>query len=319
LQEQVARAVESIDPLPEIASEVTPEVSESGVQLSSVAPKVNPIGTASNLRNLTAGSSGGGMAVGPGIGMGGGMGGGIGRGFGRGFGDYVGLMQKWGFDVVFVIDGTNSMESVVETVQSHLRKLVGHIQKIVPNSRVGFVVYKDKGEDFTARMSSLSFHADKLQSFVDSIRVGGGGNYEEAVYEGMRTAIQELEWRKYAHRVIVLVPSSPPHSAEREKLHKLVETFHADKGMVHTIDLVDVMHRNYEIELHKSMYGKAPDEITPLPAFLREMQGYFEQLADAGGGEAITLQNETDLTQELMIAAFGPQWRQQIARYQTGG
>ena len=60
-------------PLPEIASEVTPDLSDVGVQLSAVAPRINPIGPTSSLRNMAPPSTGGGMALGPGVGAGGGQ------------------------------------------------------------------------------------------------------------------------------------------------------------------------------------------------------------------------------------------------------
>jgi hypothetical protein len=315
LQEEIARAVEQIQPLPAVPSEVVPELDVEGVQLVTITPKVNPIGTASSLRNLPPPSTGGGMAYGPGTGAGGGIGGGIGRGFGRGFGDFVGLMQRWGFDVAFVIDGTNSMQFAIEAVKSRLHALVRRIQAIVPNARVGFVIYKDKGDDFTVRMSALSFHADKLQSFINSIQAGGGGDYEEAVYDGMRTAIDDLDWRKYAHRAVVLVPSSPPHKAEVGKLEALVREFHAQNGVVHVLDLSDVMHRNYEIEFHTRQYGRPPDQISPLPDFLVAMQKFYGKLAGESGGEMIALADQSDLTEDLMIAAFGPQWRKEVSRF----
>lgn len=315
LHEEIARAVEQIQPLPVVPSEVVPELDVEGVQLATVTPKVNPIGTASSLRNLPPPSTGGGMAIGPGTGTGGGIGGGIGRGFGRGFGDFVGLMQRWGFDVVFVIDGTNSMQFAIDAVKARLRALVGRIQAIVPNARIGFVIYKDKGDDFTVRMSSLSFHADKLQAFINSIQAGGGGDYEEAVYEGMRSAIDDLDWRKYAHRGIVLVPSSPPHKEDIGKLEELVRDFHAENGVLHVLDLADLMHRNYEIEFHTRQYGKPPEKISPLPDFLVSMQNLYAALAGATGGETIALAEASDLTEDLMIAAFGPQWRKEVSRF----
>jgi hypothetical protein len=318
LQEEIARAVEQIQPLPAVPSEIVPELDIDGVQLATVTPKVNPIGTASSLRNMPAPSTGGGMALGPGIGTGGGIGGGIGRGFGRGFGDFVGLMQRWGFDVVFVIDGTNSMQFAIEAVKTRLRELVGRIQRIVPNARAGFVIYKDKGDDFTVRMSALSFHADKLQAFVNSIQAGGGGDYEEAVYEGMRSAIDDLDWRKYAHRAIVLVPSSPPHKHEVDALQALVREFHSENGVVHALDLTELMHRNYEIEFHTRMYGKPPDHVSPLPDFLVAMQTFYRNIARDGGGDSIAIADESDLAEDLMIAAFGPQWRKEVARFSSG-
>lgn len=317
LEEAIHKAASDVEPLPQVASsEVTPDLSDVGVRLNDVAPKINPMGTASSLRS--SGATGGGMAVGPGTGAGGGMGGGIGRGFGRGFGDFVGLMQKWGFDVVFVIDATNSMEFVIDTVKRRITDLVGRIQNLVPNARVGFVVFKDKGDDFTVRMSSLSFHADKLQSFISSVKAGGGGDYEEAVYEGVRTAVEDMDWRQYANRAMVVVSSSPPKAQQIAALETTLRGFHEKGGTVHFVDLADAMHRSYEIELHRTLHGRDPDKISPLPEFLRQNQELYRRFARHGGGELIEVKETTDLAENLMVAAFGPQWRKEVGRFSAG-
>lgn len=317
LEEAIQRAASDVEPLPVVASEVTPDLSDVGVKLSDVAPKINPMGTASALRP-TGGATGGGMAVGPGTGAGGGMGGGIGRGFGRGFGDFVGLMQKWGFDVVFVVDATNSMEFVIDIVKRRMTDLVGRIQKLVPNARIGIVVFKDRGDDFTVRMSSLSFHADKLQSFISSVKAGGGGDYEEAVYEAVRAAVDDMDWRQYANRTMVVVSSSPPRKQEIGPLEKTLRDFHEKGGTVHFVDLADAMHRAYEIELSKTLHGRVPDKISPLPEFLVENQQLYRRFANAGGGDLIEVKESTDLAENLLVAAFGPQWRKEVGRFSPG-
>jgi hypothetical protein len=317
LQEEIAKAVEQVQPLPEVASEVTPDLSEVGVKLADVAPKINPLPQASALRNMSA-STGGGMALGPGIGAGGGLGGGIGRGFGRGFGDFVGLLEKRGFDVVFVIDATDSMDFVIEAVKRELANLVDTIRKLVPNARVGLVIYKDKGEQFVVRKSNLTFHLDKLRSFISGIQAGGGGDYEEAVMDGLKTATQQMNWRKYAHRVIVLVPSSPAHPQEQAQTEEFVRSFHQNGGLVFVLDLADIMHRNYEIETWTRMYGHPPDQISPLPAFLRDLQAYNANLARLGGGELLPIGQGDRITEQLMIAAFGPKWRKEVQKFAAG-
>ncbi len=315
LEEAIQRAASDVEPLPQVASsEAVPDLSDVGVRLSDVAPKINPMGTTSSLRS-TGGATGGGMAIGPGTGAGGGMGGGIGRGFGRGFGDYVGLMQKWGFDVVFVIDATNSMEFVIDIVKKRVADLVARIQGLVPNARVGIVAYKDKGDDFTVRVSSLSFHADKLQAFIGSVRAGGGGDYEEAVYEGVRAAIEDLDWRQYANRAMVVVTSSPPKKETIPALEQTLRSFHDKGGTVHFVDLADAMHRAYEIELFQTLHGRKPDKISPLPEFLKENQALYRRLAREGGGELIEVQEKTDLAETLLVAAFGPQWRKEVGKF----
>ncbi len=315
LQEEIAKQVEQLEPLPEVASEVTPDLSDVGVQLAAVAPRINPVPVASSLRNMPPPSTGGGMAIGPGVGSGGGVGGGIGRGFGRGFGDFIGLLHKMGFDVVFVVDATNSMDFVIEDVKRRVAYLVEQIQRMVPNARVGLVVYKDKGEDFVTRKSDLTFHLDKLKAFISTIEPGGGGDYEEAVKDGLRVAIREISWRKYAHRVIVLVPSSPPHSGEASEIQELVNSFHAGGGIVHVLDLSEPMHRNFEIAFHRSTYGTEPDEISPLPQFYRDMESFFGQLARSGGGEVLPISDEKHIAEELLVAAFGPQWKKEVAKF----
>ena len=317
LEEAIQKAAADVEPLPTVASQqVTPDLSDVGVRLSDVAPKINPMGSASSLRS--AGSTGGGMAIGPGTGAGGGMGGGIGRGFGRGFGDFVGLMQKWGFDVVFVIDATNSMEFVIDIVKKRVTDLVTRIQSLVPNARVGIVVFKDKGDDFTVRMSSLSFHADKLQSFITSVKAGGGGDYEEALYAGVRTAVEDMDWRQYANRAMVVVSSSPPKKPEIPALEKTLRDFHEKGGTVHFLDLSESMHRSYEIELFRTLHGREPDSITPMPDFLRENQELYRRFAHDGGGELIEVRENTDLAETLLVAAFGPQWRKEVGRFSAG-
>lgn len=318
LQEEIAKAVQQAQPLPEVASETTPDLSDVGVKFSDVAPKINPLPMASALRNMGQGSTGGGMAVGPGIGAGGGAGGGIGRGFGRGFGDFVGLLEKVGFDVVFVIDATDSMGFVVDPVKKQLADLVDTIRKLVPNARVGLVLYKDKGEDFLVRKSNLTFHLDKLRSFISNLQSGGGGDYEEAVMEGMKAAVTQMNWRKFARRVIVLVPSSPAHAGEVQQTEEFVRSFHGNGGVVHVLDLADIMHRNYEIAISMKLYGKPPDTITPLPSFLKDLQSSNANLAKLGGGNLMSIGEGNKITEELMVAAFGPKWRKEVEKFAAG-
>jgi hypothetical protein len=312
LQEEVSRQIQALSPLPQVASEVVPELADLGVSLADVTPRINPVPVASSLRN--APSTGGGMAIGPGTGSGGGLGGGIGRGFGRGFGDFVGLLHKVGFDVVFLLDGTNSMQFAIDTVKAQITALANRIHALVPNSRVGLVVYKDRGEEFVTRWSPLTFHSEKLESFVSTINAGGGGDYEEAMTEGLLTTLDEIEWRKFAHRVIVVVPSSPPHKKSIAQAEELLRDFHAKGGVVHFLDLSETMHREYEIELHKSLYGEAPEKISPLPEFYVETRDLYRRFAKAGGGDVIPLENPDRLAEQLLIAAFGQQWQKEVTK-----
>jgi len=60
-------------------------------------------------------------------------------------------------------------------------------------------------------MADLSFSKSKLQDFLSNLHADGGGDWPEAVYEGLEAATNDLNWRKKSKRIIILVPGSPPH------------------------------------------------------------------------------------------------------------
>src|SRR4029453_11782888 len=104
----------------------------------------------------------------------GGISGAIG-GLGGGFGDYVGGLRKVGLDVVLVIDATDSMQFVIDTVKARLLKLITSLRAMVPTSRIGIVAYRDKGDEFVTKWVDLSFSTGKLQDFLTNLQAGGGG------------------------------------------------------------------------------------------------------------------------------------------------
>ena len=289
LQEEIAKAVEQIRPLPEVESETTPDLSDFGVRLVDVAPRINPMPNASALRNMPPPSTGGGMALGPGIGEGGGAGGGIGRGFGRGFGDFIGLLEKTGFDVGFVIDATGSMEFVIDTVKARLTNLVDAIRRLVPNTRVVLVLYKDQGDDFVVRKSDLTFHLDKLRSVIGNIQAGGGGgDWEEGVLQGLEAAVNKMSWRVRSRKIIVVVANSPPHAQDWPEIDRLVEAFRRRGGLISAVDAA-------------------------MPEFSAEVRPSLTRITGPGGGEIVAVGEPETMIRTLMVVAFGQQWEANVA------
>jgi hypothetical protein len=142
-------------------------------------------------------------------------GGGVG-GLGGSFGDYVGGLRKVGLDLVLVIDTTESMQFVIDEVKAHATSLVANLQRMVPTARIGVVAYRDQGDEYVTKWSDLSFKTDKLRSFISNLTASGGGDWEEAVLDGVDAAINELSWRKKSKKIIVLIGGSPPHAEDVE-------------------------------------------------------------------------------------------------------
>ncbi|HSU91854.1 MAG TPA: hypothetical protein VLI44_10385, partial [Sporolactobacillaceae bacterium] len=79
------------------------------------APTAVDTSQAVGLANDYVRAAGGG---GIGIGRGGGMGSGYGHGIGSGFGGFIGELRRKGLDVVLVIDGTGSMNLIIDDVKA---------------------------------------------------------------------------------------------------------------------------------------------------------------------------------------------------------
>ena len=85
------------------------------------SPQAVDTSQAVGLANDYVRAAGGG---GIGIGRGGGMGSGYGHGIGSGFGGFIGELRRKGLDVVLVIDGTGSMNLIIDDVKAKMAQLI---------------------------------------------------------------------------------------------------------------------------------------------------------------------------------------------------
>ncbi|MBI4517396.1 MAG: VWA domain-containing protein [Deltaproteobacteria bacterium] len=266
-------------------------------QLAGIGPK---LGAGPSVDNLSTPLSFGAGAIG---------------GLGGGFGDYVGGLRKVGLDVALVIDTTDSMQFVIDDVKEKLTKLVATIHRMVPTARIGIVVYRDQGDDYVVKWSDLSFKTQKLRDFLAQINASGGGDWEEAVQEGMAAAINELSWRKQSKKIIVLVGGSPPHPEDVDAVRDLIAAFHAQGGYVSAVDVTKRMHDEFDRQLWRSLHGKEPFKPSPMPEFYHQVSQVFGELAKAGGGELIQLDEQKALLREVVVLTFGSRWKVEMAKF----
>jgi hypothetical protein len=232
-------------------------------------------------------------------------------------GDYVGGLRKVGLDVALVIDATDSMQFVADSLKSRLLKLISSLHKMVPTTRIGIVAYRDKGEEYVTKWVDLSFSTSKLQDFVSNLQAGGGGDWPEAVFDGLEAAVNDLKWRKNSKRVIVLVAGSPPHPDSVGNVLSLVQNFQAQGGMVSVLDMAEKMHEDFERAIYKNSAQLMGAEFrpTPLPGFYQEFRNTMSSVAKAGGGEFIPLTEDKALTKQIIVMTFGSRWQTEMAKW----
>ena len=76
-------------------------------------------------------------------------------------------------DLVFVMDATGSMRDEIEDVQANLLGIVRVLHRLAPSLSVGFVAFKDKGDDYLSRVYPLvpmtGSNLSDIQRFVESL------------------------------------------------------------------------------------------------------------------------------------------------------
>ncbi|HEV2171055.1 MAG TPA: VWA domain-containing protein [Candidatus Binatus sp.] len=251
-----------------------------------------------------------------GIGRGGGMGAGYGHGIGSGFGGFIGELRRKGLDVVLVIDGTGSMNLIIDDVKAKMQQLVLSIHRLVPIARIGIIVFGGKGEQM--RIQPLTLSPQKLSDFLNGIQAMGGAEWEEDTLGAVQTGINKMDWKPYAKKVIVLVGDSPPKTEDFQPLMALIRQFKTNNGTFNTVDVAAEEHERFEREFWLKVHREEPPKLSPLPAFYRQTQAAYKVLATAGGGSMKSLTKDSHINQQVLILAFGDQWQQQVAAFGRG-
>ena len=223
------------------------------------------------------------------------------EGFQGSFNDYVGLLRRLGLDVVFVLDATGSMEWIIEETKAKMTRMMNFIKRLVPIARVGIVVYRDKKSEscsFLTKAHPLTINVKKLQNFLNSIEAKEGGDLEEAVEEGLRVAVQEMQWRRNSKKVIILVGDAPPHKSDVPKAFKVVQEFRGRGGFVSAIDTTH--------EANDEKFSNFNSN---------SIMSEFMRIAEIGHGEATSLALEGKVIKHLIIQAFGSRWEDNLLEY----
>jgi len=261
---------------------------------------------------------------GPGTMRGGGLGEGssYGRAIGAGFGGYIGELRRSGLEVVLVIDGTGSMQYVVDDVKTKMKRLVLVLHQLVPTAKIGIVVYGGRGEPLSVQ--PLTPSSETIAGFLGQLKAQNGGAWQEDLFSAVNTAVLKMNWQLSSHKVIVLIGDTPPFDEDYAAVLLLAQRFKDEGGVFNTVDLTDYEHRLWEITNcangecgrgYDDVYitHRKPPPMLPLPAFYLQTRRAYQEIARAGGGSTGILDEKVRVNQEILTLAFGEQWQREIA------
>ena len=238
-----------------------------------------------------------------------------GPGIGTGFGGFIGELRRKGLDIVLVIDDTGTMDLIINDVRDRMDELVMAIHRLVPIARVGIVGLRRPQPTHGNRT------ADHLEPSAGDLSEQRGRQRKSGsqgdVYAACVTAVNQMNWKPYAKKVIVLVGDSPPRFEDYGPLLSLITRFRAQDGTFNTIDVSAEEHERYEREFWlKTHSGRPPGEsISPLAEFYQDTRETYKMLAAAGGGGMRPLTQNVHINEQVLILALGAQWQGNLAAF----
>jgi hypothetical protein len=125
-------------------------------------------------------------------------------------------------ELVLALDTTQSMHDDLPVLRDHLVETLQPLVDGYDSFRIGFMLYRDYLEEYLVRKYDFVETWELVQDRLNRIRVAGGKDIPEAVYEALWASLQGFSWEA-EDRVIILIGDAPPHprprgSATREQV-----------------------------------------------------------------------------------------------------
>ncbi|MDR2258341.1 MAG: VWA domain-containing protein [Treponema sp.] len=141
-------------------------------------------------------------------------------------------------DIVLCLDTTSSMRNDIAAVRKMLIPMLEDIMEEFTSFRIGMVLYKDYFDDYLNQVVPFTEDFYEFQQTLNGIRVSGGRDIPEAVYEALYEAAMKFPWEAAA-KLIILIGDAPPHPRPRGDITKdMVDAAVEERGVtIHAIIL----------------------------------------------------------------------------------
>ncbi|MDR0720685.1 MAG: VWA domain-containing protein [Treponema sp.] len=122
-------------------------------------------------------------------------------------------------DLVLCLDTTASMADDIDSVREMLIPMLEEIISAFTEFRIGMVLYKDYFEEYLNQVIPFTADFAMFQRNLNAIRVRGGRDIPEAVYEALYEGAIQFPWEKES-RLMILIGDAPPHLRQRGMISK---------------------------------------------------------------------------------------------------
>jgi hypothetical protein len=118
-------------------------------------------------------------------------------------------------DVLFLLDATGSMGDEIDRLKATIDTVAAQVGGFTsqPDVRFGMTLYRDLGDTFVTSTFDFTGDITAFRAALNDVVADGGGDYPEALEEGLASGLSKPTWRdpSSAVQLVFLVGDAPPH------------------------------------------------------------------------------------------------------------
>lgn len=129
-------------------------------------------------------------------------------------------------DLALIIDATGSMGDEIAYLKAEIQYIVKTAAENAKVSmRFAMVFYRDTSDTYVTRMYDFTSDLNAFEAALKTQFAGGGGDYEEAVHDGLKK-MNALSWRTESSvaKIAFLIADAPPHNQDFKAYFEQVDT-----------------------------------------------------------------------------------------------
>lgn len=117
-------------------------------------------------------------------------------------------------DVLFLLDATGSMGDEIDRLKQSIDSVAARVDALAGTAGVRFAMtlYRDEGDAFVTSTFDFTSDVEQFRAALADVVADGGGDYPEALDEGLAEALSLPAWRSPgdAVQLVFLVADAPP-------------------------------------------------------------------------------------------------------------
>lgn len=118
-------------------------------------------------------------------------------------------------DLVLLIDVTGSMANELAQLQTDLADLLTTLATLpeITTLRLGLATYRDQSKLDAVQIFALTEDIALFSNQIEELTAVGGGDYPEALNEGLYQAVSSLDWHPESIKLLLILGDAPPQTA----------------------------------------------------------------------------------------------------------